>query len=113
MPASLDSLSLELIGFIVHELLCLPDRGPIARYATVSKKFQVAVERWVYQTSDAFTDPAPKPQLKTIGEKSWRRRAAQVFFMESFCRRMTSIAGCAWRSAGSIKPTWLSLRKVS
>ncbi|KAL4792483.1 hypothetical protein BDV19DRAFT_400566 [Aspergillus venezuelensis] len=59
MPASLDSLSLELVEFI---------------------KFQVTVERLLYQISDTFTDSAQKFQLKTIGGKSWRWRAVQALY---------------------------------
>ncbi|KAL4875379.1 hypothetical protein BJY04DRAFT_232653 [Aspergillus karnatakaensis] len=71
MPATLDSLSLELTEIAVWHLFLnsLGDRHSFASYALVSRKFQVAVERILYTTRELSSNVA------SISAHPWRRKA--------------------------------------
>ncbi|KAL2823819.1 hypothetical protein BDW59DRAFT_148378 [Aspergillus cavernicola] len=68
MPATLDTLSLELVDLIVT--LLEPNQG-LARYATISKTWQYAVERYTFKHPQSFSSELSR--LKMIIGDSPRR----------------------------------------
>ncbi|OJJ02079.1 hypothetical protein ASPVEDRAFT_655563 [Aspergillus versicolor CBS 583.65] len=73
MPASLNSLSPEIIDLIACQLFILSIGGePLAPYATISRAFQVAVERFTF--GRVYVSGDDHRQLCAIGAHPWRRR---------------------------------------
>ncbi|BCS29754.1 uncharacterized protein APUU_80057S [Aspergillus puulaauensis] len=73
MPASLASLSPELIDIIVWNLFILDIDASLAPYATISHPFQVAVERITF--GRVYVPSGSHQQLCEIGAHPWRKRS--------------------------------------
>lgn len=73
MPASLDSLSPELIDIIVWNLFTLDIDASLAPYATISHPFQVAVERITF--GRVYVPSGSHQKLCEIGAHPWRKRS--------------------------------------
>lgn len=73
MPASLDSLSPELIDIIVWNLFTLDIDASLAPYATISHPFQLAVERITF--GRVYVPSGSHQKLCEIGAHPWRKRS--------------------------------------
>lgn len=76
MPATLHSLSPEIIDLIVLQLFVLDVNDPLGPYATISRPFQVAVERFTF--TRVYVSGDHQKRLRAISAHPWRKTALRT-----------------------------------